>query len=821
MRLLRSALAGVALFVAATAATAGTPRLAKLTPPGGQRGTTVEVEFSGKHLDAPREILFYESGISVESLEMVETAVAPNGKTVPVEPGLRVRAKLKIAADCPLGAHGLRLRTADGLTEYHRFFVGPFPTVEEGEVPTKRNDTHATATAVSPNVTVLGKLNEPTDVDLYRVEVKRGQRVSAEIEAARLGVERGIPDLHLAIYDADGKKLAAADDSALFVQDPVLSVLADRDGAYFVEVRHSTYAGANDAYRLHVGTFCRPTGVYPAGGPAGEELKVQILGDPKGAWEQVVTLPKAAGDVPFVAVADGVSAPSPNRLRASPFPNVLEAEPNDTPEATSATAAALPVAFNGIIGKPGDVDCFRFRAKKGERFLFHAMAQSLGSPLDPVIWVQAAGGKGGRQRATDSRPAQLGLAPANGLNRESLDAALEFVAAADGEYILGVEDERGEGGADFVYRVEARPEVSAVHTYIAPEPENQNAPQLRQAIAVAPGNRTTVQIGLFATNRPFSGELELVGVNLPKGVSIRAPKVTPGMVKVPVVFEASVEAKSQAALVDLVLRPVGGGSELASGYRQTVLMNQYGNNDYYLHVPVDRLALAVTEPAPFAVSVEEPKSALVQNGEMQLKFRVQRAKGFDGPVTVQMEWRPLGVSTGTPVTVPAGQTEGVYLLGAARNATAGAHQVVLTAASGAGRRGYGDGEGRIYVSSQPFKLAVAEPHVEARVPRASVERGKTATLTVKLNHLQAFEGKAKATLARLPRGVELVEPMKEITAADKEVTFTIRATTDALVGNYQGVVLDVTVTEKGQAVRQLSGSGILRVDAERGAPGKK
>ena len=119
-------------------------------------------------------------------------------------------------------------------------------------------------------------------MDLYRVEVKRGQRVSAEIEAARLGVERGIPDLHLAIYDADGKKLAAADDSALFVQDPVLSVVADRDGAYFVEVRHSMYNGANDVYRLHVGTFSRPTAIYPAGGPAGEELKVRVLGDPKG-----------------------------------------------------------------------------------------------------------------------------------------------------------------------------------------------------------------------------------------------------------------------------------------------------------------------------------------------------------------------------------------------------------------------------------------------------------------------------------------------------------------------------------------------------------
>ena len=33
--------------------------------------------------------------------------------------------------------------------------------------------------------------------------------------------------------------------------------------------------------------------------------------------------------------------------------------------------------------------------------------------------------------------------------------------------------------------------------YIAPEPDNQNQPQLRQAIAVGAGNRFTVQIGVF------------------------------------------------------------------------------------------------------------------------------------------------------------------------------------------------------------------------------------------------------------------------------------------------------------------------------------
>jgi len=819
---MRSFIASVGLLLLATQVEAGIPRLARLTPPGGQQGKTVEVEFTGRGLDQPREVLFYESGIKATSFEVVESAIGANGKPQPVERGTRVRVKFTLAADCPLGPHGLRLRTSEGLTEYQRFFVGPFPTVEENEQPTKvRNDKRETAMDVLANTTVHGRLNDPIDVDLYRVEIKRGQRVSAEIEAARLGVERGIPDLHLTIYDADGKKLAAADDSALFVQDPILSIMAPRDGAYFVEVRHSMFNGAGEVYRLHVGTFTRPTAIYPAGGPAGEELKLRVLGDPKGASEQKVRLPKAPGDFAFVVVdADG-SAPSPNRLRVSPFANVLETEPNDSADSLSASVASLPIAFNGIIDKPGDIDCFRFKARKGEQFKFHALANALGSPVDPVIWVKQLGGKGAATvvRATESRPNQLAFAPSGGLNRESHDPVLEWTAPIDGEYVLGVEDERGEGGSDYVYRVEVQPQDNAVYTYIAPEPENQFQPQARQAISVAAGNRFTVQVGIFATNRPFAGELELVGVNLPKGVTFHAPKLTAGMTKVPVVFEAALEAKPQAALIDLIVRPVA-GTTLVSGYRQTILMNTYGNNDYYSHTPIDKLALAVCEPAPFRVEVEEPKSALVQNGEMTLKFKIQRAKDFEGPVTVQLEYKPTGVSTATPVTVPAGQTEGSYLLGAARNAAAGTHQITLTAMTGTARRGYTDGDGRTFVASQPFKLTVAEPHIEARLPRTSIERGKTATLVCKLNHLQKFEGKAKVTLARLPRGVEMVEPMREITSADKEVSFTLRATPEALLGNYQGVVLDVTVMDNGQAVRQLTGSGILRVDAERGVKAK-
>ena len=829
-----SFLAGLIVLASAFIAEAGTPRLARIVPPGGQRGTTVEVMLQGRYLDKPEEVLIYEPGITVESIESVEGNVEIRGYRGRVEAGSGIRVKLKIADDCPLGVNGLRLRTAAGISEYQRFSVGPFATIEEDERSTQaRNDKHETAQPVPLNNTVLGRMMDPTDVDLYRIEAKQGQRLSAEIEAVRLGVDQGIPDLHIAVLDADGKRLIAADDSALFLQDPVVSLIAPKDGTYFIEVRHSTYSAANDVYRLHVGTFARPTGLYPAGGPAGKELSVRVLGDPNGEWSQTVTLPATdlSRDFRFVAVdaESNVPAPTPNTLRVSPFDNVLEVEPNDSEDSIkSQSSASLPIAFNGIIEKSGDIDCFRFTAKKGERFKVHCLANALGSPLDPTIWIKQVGAKGNPQRATDSRPNQLGYPPFGGMNRDTLVPILDFTAAADGEYVLGVEDDRGNGGADFVYRVEVTPEVDAVYVYIPQDGEAAFQPQSRQSISVPSGGRYNTQLSIINSNRPFNGDLELVALGLPEGVTMHAPRVTPAMPRVPVVFEAAPDAKLQGKFIEIVARPIAKDvkdqkdskesepATLVSGFRQSIPMSASGNNDYYVFNTFEKLAIAVTEPSPFSIEVEEPKSALVQNGEISLKFKIVRAEGFEEPVSVAMEWKPNGVSTGTPITIRTEKSEGEYLLGAARNATAGTYQVTLSAVSGAQRPAYRDGANRTYVSTKPINLLVAEPHIDAKFARASIERGKTANLTVKLNHLKPFEGKAKATLARLPRGVELVEPFREITAEDKEVTFTLKATDECLTGGYQGVTLDLTVTEEGQAVRQLSGYGTLRIDAERG-----
>ncbi len=837
---------------------AGLPRLTRIVPPGGQRGTTVEVMFQGKYFEKPEEILIYEPGITVESLELLEGNVEIRGRRNRIESGSGIRVKLKIAEDCALGAHGMRLRTATGISEFQRFFVGPFPTVDEAEQQREnRNDGRETAQPVEPNSTILGRMNESADVDFFKLEAKQGQRISAEIEAIRLGVDQGIPDLHVSILDANGKKLIAADDSALFIQDPVVSLIAPQDGPYYVEVRHSTYSSNNDTYRLHLGNFSRPTGVYPAGGPAGKELALRVLGDPKGNWSQTVTLPTQdptrSTDFPFVAIdpETKVSAPTPNTIRVSPFDNVLEIEPNDSDEAVqSQTATSLPIAFNGIIDKPGDVDCFQFTAKKGDRFKVQCLANAIGSPLDPTLTIKQVGAKGNPQRAADSKPNQLGSPPFNGMNRDTLDPTLDFTAPADGQYVLSVLDDRGDGGPDFVYRVEVSPETDAVYVYIPQDTEAAFQPQSRQSINVPSGGRYSTQLSIMNTNRPFNGNLELVALGLPEGVTMHAPRVTPDMPRVSVVFEAAAGTKLQGQFIEIVARPIidvqkspateptppgteakpapnektpaapevkdNAEPKLVSGFRQSIAMSASGNNDFYLFNTLDKLAIAVTEVAPFSIEIEEPKSALVQNGEISLKFKIVRAEGFTEPVTVAMEWKPKGVSTGTPITIQTEKSEGEYMLGAARNATAGDYQVTLSAVSGAQRPAYRDAASRTYVATKPFKLLVAEPHIDAKFARASIERGKDAQLTVKLNHLKPFAGKAKATLSRLPRGVELVEPFQEITSADQEIKFTLKATDDCLTGGYQGITLDLTVTEDGQAVRQLSGSGTLRIDAERG-----
>ena len=230
-------LCAACLLLSAGILEAASPSLGSIIPRGGQRGTELEVNFNGDRLADVKEILFYSPGFS-----LVEFKVT-NPK--------HVLARIKIAADCRLGVHAMRLRTATGISDMKTFFVGSLAELAEKEP----NSDFAAPQKIALNSTVSG-IVQNEDVDYYIFEVKKGQRISAEIEAMRLG--NTIFDPYIAIMNSGRFEIASSDDSALLRQDSTCQVIAPEDGNYYVQVRESSYGGnGNCRYRLHVGTFSR------------------------------------------------------------------------------------------------------------------------------------------------------------------------------------------------------------------------------------------------------------------------------------------------------------------------------------------------------------------------------------------------------------------------------------------------------------------------------------------------------------------------------------------------------------------------------------
>jgi hypothetical protein len=754
------------LFAAsAAAAQAASPVLGNVQPRGVQRGTDAVLSFSGARLADAREILLYYPGVTVTKLEVVNDAL--------------VKATVKVAADCRLGEHAARFRTAGGISELKTFWVGALPVVEEKEP----NSEIATAQKVSLNVTIAGVVDNE-DVDFFAFEAKKGQRVSAEIEGMRLA--NTFFDPHVAILDAKRFELAATDDSPLLGQDAACSVVIPADGTYYVQVRESAYGGNGACqYRLHLGTFPRPTAVVPAGGKPGEEVELTFLGDPTGPIKQKVKLPAAAPPGKFGVFAQdaGGISPSPIPFRLSDLPNVVETEGNDS-HATATKVPEFPAALNGVIAKDKKVDHFRFTAKKGMTYDVHCYARRLGSALDSVMTVSNF--NGGALVANDDA-----IGP---------DSYFRWTVPADGEYVLTVTDHLGKGGPNYFYRVEftaVQPRLSLT----LPKVDIFGYSQERQTITVPRGNRVATLV--VASRTDVGGDLVLGAEGLPAGLRLDADTMPANLTAIPVVFEAGADAPIAGTLGQLTATLSDPKTKLKGGFDQSVILVGVPNQGVYWKHEVDRAAVAVGEEVPFKISIVEPKAPLVQNGSMNLRIVAERKNGFKAPITIYPLFNPPGVGSAASAVIAEGQTETVLPMNAAANAEARKWKTAVLATSDCGK-------GPVWVSSQLATVEVAPPFVAFAMERGAGEQGKTTDLFCKITQNAPFAGAAKVVLVGLPPKV--TAPEATITKDSKEVAFKLTIDPTSPPGQHNNVFCQVYVTHNGETVLHNVGGTQLRID---------
>ena len=472
--------------------------LERIQPQVGQQGTTVTVHAIGNSLINPEQVLFYQPGIKCTGIVPAKHFPSDrDGKPQAVPANTAYDLTFEIEKNAAIGEYQLRIRTEDGLSELVTFWVTPFPVVAEKhayvDLVSKdgrlRNDQPEFAQAIELNTTVYGYVaNYATqDHDWYSVSCKKGQRLSVEVIASQLGFLHygGMNDPSISIHDEDGKRLARNDDNAFHGQDPVVSLTVPHDGTYYIQMKQQMdYENRLRHYLLHVGTFARPTLTFPLGGKTGTRTKFRFLGDGKGTFQRNINLPKQVSDFEgsylnlYTKSPSEPVAASPNTIHLSPFENIREQDEKSTFDSPQSISQSLPFNIDGWIESEGEVDWYRFRARKGVRYRVRTYGTTLDSELDPKVWIKPAPNNPSKREwdvddtLWDAHD-WIGH-PYRWQVKDRLDPIFLFEPDHTGDWLIGITDTRREFSSHHIYRIEFQPHQESAFVHFPAYPFSTN-----------------------------------------------------------------------------------------------------------------------------------------------------------------------------------------------------------------------------------------------------------------------------------------------------------------------------------------------------------
>jgi mono/diheme cytochrome c family protein/sugar lactone lactonase YvrE len=349
------------------------PEITRLEPRGVQSGTTAKIKITGKNLAGLKEVKFASAGLAATVGE-----VDPKG----------VSAELTISVDAkvPRTQIDLSVVTPSGESEKKKLAVDYLPQIvvaQPGQLTTLEK----------LPINIWGTLAATGQQDSFRFAAKKGETIVFDLAARRVESKAVTPRLE--ILNDEGK-LIAANNGLDSGSDPFIAFAAPRDGQYTARILEVTLEGSPDhAYRLTAGVLPYVTGWWPLSVPANQESMVHLVGH-NLTKDTVMVKAGAEGDVLLPLDSDDYRSRVTMKVAVSPLPELLEQEPNNTPD--RAQRLITPASVNGRLAVPGeiegvDIDLYRFDAEKGQQFVIETRAAMAGSPADTKIEVLDAKGE--------------------------------------------------------------------------------------------------------------------------------------------------------------------------------------------------------------------------------------------------------------------------------------------------------------------------------------------------------------------------------------------------------------------------------------------
>ncbi|MEX1228703.1 MAG: PPC domain-containing protein [Planctomycetaceae bacterium] len=601
-------------------ARADAPSVSYIFPAGGQRGTSVSFKVGGHYLydGCP----FHLQGAGVEAsprIERMQHTVWFEGPVIPLPASQAAETYPKdyagtitIAADAELGYRYWAVSNAQGVTAPLKFVIGDEPEIVEQEISGL-----PIPVSVAAPVTVNGRIFPREDVDVWSVSLKKGETLTAEINAARLGSPL---DAYLEVRNSSGRRLAENDDH--FGADSFVQFVAPEDGEYEISVRDMNVGGLQHyVYRLTLIAGPYVNRVYPIGGRRGSKETYELLG---------AALPDETAEIDLTSAAAETfryQHPAAKGRVLMPLDDLPEfREPADGAPHETVT---LPAVLNGRILQPGEKDVWTFSAKQGEVWSFDVQASRWGSPLDAVLTI------------LDDKDAAL--VTADDIAVGNSDAQLTWTAPGEGTFRVVVSDRSStRGGREFAYRLKIT----------APESPGFRLTTPLEAVNVVRGGEVKWKIDAVRTGG-FAGEIQLEFEPLPAGVTAAPTAIPMGQNTVEVVLKAEEAARVQMQSIKIRGKAPVGEQEVV---QPLLLSNLPGD------APRTDVLLAVTVSTPFKL-VGVFESRFAPRGTTHVRhYRIER-NGFEGPLEIDLadrQNRHLQGVTGPKITVPEGIDEFDY-----------------------------------------------------------------------------------------------------------------------------------------------------------------